>query len=169
MRAVVLSGAGGNFCSGADLKRLIPLYSGARQPEDEWDRRVVEMRKSGRGGFMKDRIVAKPVITAINGIAYAGGCELVLASDIRIASTTAKFALPEISNLGVLPGSGGISRLTRIVGPTWAKWIAMACQTANRHRRSPGRGGHQLPCNSEFRSDAPLTTTRSPAATPERR
>ncbi|MFB9263535.1 enoyl-CoA hydratase/isomerase family protein [Bradyrhizobium erythrophlei] len=113
LRVAVVTGAGDRaFCSGADLKRLIPLYSGARQPEDEWDRRVVEVRKSGRGGFMKERIIAKPVIAAVNGIAYAGGCELVLACDIRIASTTAKFALPEAQR-GIVPGAGSIVRLPR--------------------------------------------------------
>jgi enoyl-CoA hydratase len=113
LRVAVITGAGDRaFCSGADLKRLIPLYSGARQPEDEWDRRVVEMRKAGRGGLMKTRIIPKPVIAAVNGIAYAGGCEMVLACDIRIATTTAKFALPEAQR-GIVPGAGSMVRLPR--------------------------------------------------------
>lgn len=113
LRVAVITGTGDRaFCSGADLKRLIPLYSGARQPEDDWDRRVVEMRKAGRGGLMKERIIAKPVIAAINGIAFAGGCEMVLACDIRIASTGAKFALPEAQR-GIVPGAGSMVRLPR--------------------------------------------------------
>lgn len=113
LRVAVVTGTGDRaFCSGADLKRLIPLYSGARLPEDDWDRRVVEMRKAGRGGLMKDRIIPKPVIAAVNGIAYAGGCEMVLACDIRIATTSAKFALPEAQR-GIVPGGGSMVRLPR--------------------------------------------------------
>lgn len=113
LRVAVVTGAGERaFCSGADLKRLIPLYTGARQPEDEWDRRVVERRRTGHGGLMKDRIIAKPIIAAVNGIAFAGGCELVLACDIRIAATTATFALPEAQR-GIVPGGGAMVRLPR--------------------------------------------------------
>jgi len=113
LRVAVVTGTGDRaFCSGADLKRLIPLYSGARQPEDEWDHRVVAMRKAGRGGLMKDRIIPKPVIAAVNGVAYAGGCEMVLACDIRIATSNAKFALPEAQR-GIVPGAGSMVRLPR--------------------------------------------------------
>jgi enoyl-CoA hydratase len=113
LRVAVITGTGDRaFCSGADLKRLIPLYSGARQPEDEWDHRIVAMRKAGRGGLMKERIIAKPVVAAVNGIAYAGGCEITLACDIRIATTTAKFALPEAQR-GIVPGAGSMVRLPR--------------------------------------------------------
>ena len=65
---------------------------------------------------------------AAQGSCLGVGIELAASCDFRLAAEGVKFALPEISNLGVLPASGGISRLTRIVGPAWAKWIAMACQ-----------------------------------------
>ena len=57
----------------------------------------------------------KPVVAAVNGAAYGGGCELALAADLRLASTKASFCLPEV-RIGSIPGSGGIARLLHAVG-----------------------------------------------------
>lgn len=103
VRVVVLSASGPAFCAGADLKDARPADVG-----------------SVLGGSAR-RITAalddfpKPVIAAVNGPAYGGGCELVLAADIRIASTAASFCLPEL-RIGTLPGSGGTQRLVAAVG-----------------------------------------------------
>lgn len=63
-----------------------------------------------------------PVIAAVNGFALGGGCELALACDFRIASTKAKFGLPEVG-LGIIPGFGGTQRLPRLIGPGMAKQL----------------------------------------------
>jgi enoyl-CoA hydratase len=60
-----------------------------------------------------------PIVCAVNGIAFGGGCELTLACDVRIASSSARFGQPEIK-LGIIPGWGGTQRLPRLIGRTAA-------------------------------------------------
>jgi enoyl-CoA hydratase len=73
--------------------------------------------------------VEKPVILAAQGPCLGLGVEMGSSCDFRFASESATFGLPEIPMLAVLPGSGGVSRLTRLVGPHWAKWVVMAGET----------------------------------------
>ena len=70
--------------------------------------------------------VEKPVILAAQSHCFGVGIEMGVSCDFRLAADTATFCLPEVANIAVLPGSGGISRLTRIVGPHWASWLVMA-------------------------------------------
>ncbi|MFV0244437.1 MAG: enoyl-CoA hydratase/isomerase family protein [Qingshengfaniella sp.] len=113
VRAVVLTGAGDRaFCSGGDLALSLPLLSGARAPENDWDRRFlqddgVNARIAQRGFAMN-----KPVIAAVNGACMAGGMEMLLGTDIRLAVPHARFALPEAAR-GVIPFAGALVRLPR--------------------------------------------------------
>jgi enoyl-CoA hydratase len=69
--------------------------------------------------------VEKPVVMAINGPCLGLGLEMAGAVDFRLASTEARFALPEV-DLGMIAGSGGTSRIVRLCGVGWAKWLGMA-------------------------------------------
>jgi enoyl-CoA hydratase len=115
VRAAVVTGAGDKaFCSGADLGRFIPLMSGARPPEDEWDRRVLADREMLGTGLLRTFDVVKPVIAAINGHAIAGGMELAQGTDLRVASDTAKLGVQEVK-WAIFPGGGSTVRLPRQV------------------------------------------------------
>jgi enoyl-CoA hydratase len=114
LRVAIITGTGDQaFSAGADLGRLIPLMTKSRQPEDEWDRRVLENRGALNGvALLRTYEVLKPIVAAINGFCLAGGTELIQATDIRIASTKASFGLSEVKR-AIIPAGGSIVRLAR--------------------------------------------------------
>jgi enoyl-CoA hydratase len=106
IRAVIVTGAGEKaFVAGADIAELSRM-----RPVDG-----VQVSRAGQATFRFLERMPKPVIAAVNGFALGGGLELALACHIRIASSRAKFGLPEVK-LGIIPGYGGTVRLTRLVG-----------------------------------------------------
>lgn len=116
VKALVITGAGEKaFVAGADISAF-PILT----PK--------QARSSSKHGQIRVtralELLGKPVIAAVNGVAYGGGCEIALACDFIVASETAKFAQPEI-NLAILPGWGGTQRLPRIVGTHKAKELCM--------------------------------------------
>jgi enoyl-CoA hydratase/carnithine racemase len=109
VRAVVLTGAGRAFSAGADIAGFAPrLEAGA----DEADRAFV---RPGQALTRRVELFPKPVLAAVNGLAYGGGLELLEATHLAVASTEATFAKAEI-DLGIIPCFGGTQRLPRIVG-----------------------------------------------------
>ncbi len=117
-RAIVLTGAGERaFCAGADLKER----DGMSEAEWHEQHKIFEAMSYG---IMES---PAPVIAAVNGAAYGGGCELVLAADFAYAATNARFALTEVS-LGIMPGIGATQKLPRVVGPSRAKEILTTAQ-----------------------------------------
>ena len=111
IRAVIITGNEKAFAAGADITELGDIITPAQA--------LVFVERAQRV-FNKIEGLKKPVIAAVSGFAFGGGCELTLACDIRIADESASFALPEIK-LGLLPGGGGTQRLPRIVGLGRAK------------------------------------------------
>jgi enoyl-CoA hydratase len=115
LRVAILTGAGSeDFSAGGDLKRTMPLVTGARQPEDEWDERLMADLRQFTDAILRGFELYKPVIAAVNGNALGGGTEMTNACDLRVAATHAVFGTPE-AKVGLLPGGGSISRLPRQV------------------------------------------------------
>ncbi|MEO8899546.1 MAG: enoyl-CoA hydratase-related protein [Candidatus Dormibacter sp.] len=99
---VVLTGAGPKFfAAGADIS--------------EFGSQGGDNIALGQGLTLDIERSRLPVVAAVNGIAFGGGCELTLACDVRIASSVARFGQPEIK-LGIIPGWGGTQRLPRLIG-----------------------------------------------------
>lgn len=113
VKAVVLTGADGNFSAGADIKEFQFDCFHAKEITDKT-----------LGLYRTIEMMPKPVVAAVNGFALGGGMELVLASDVCLASPEAKFGLPEI-NLGLIPAYG-LSRLPAAVGASRAKEILLS-------------------------------------------
>jgi len=113
LRVAIFTGAGDTaFCVGGDLKLTMPLFTGARQPEDDWDRELVGSPKLFADAILRGLEIYKPIISAINGSALGGGTEMIQATDIRIAAENAVFGTPE-ARVGLLPGGGSLTRLAR--------------------------------------------------------
>jgi len=113
IRVAVLTGAGDeDFCCGGDLGEVIPLWTGAKQPQNPLEERLLNDPLIADKIMLKAEPLYKPVIAAVNGRALGGGTELLQATDIRIAASHAEFALPE-PKVGVVPGAGSMVRLAR--------------------------------------------------------
>ncbi len=105
IRVAILTGAGGTFCSGMDLKGFL---------------RGETPSVPGRGfGGLTEKLPAKPLIAAVEGYALAGGFEMSLACDLIVASETSKFGVPEVKR-SLVAGAGGVIRLPDQVNPRLA-------------------------------------------------
>jgi len=110
LRVGIITGRGGSFCAGMDLKAFLD----GERPELE-----------GRGfGGVTEAPPKKPLIAAVEGFALAGGCELALACDLIVAAEDAWFGLPEVTR-GLIAGSGGLVRLPRRIPPAIALEYAL--------------------------------------------
>src|SRR3989441_10032724 len=103
IRCIVLTGAGERaFAAGADIKEMS-------------DKSPIDMLLGGFENWNRIRRIKKPIIAAVGGYAFGGGCELAMHCDMIVASENAQFGQPEIK-LGVIPGAGGTQRLARTFG-----------------------------------------------------
>lgn len=100
----IIASSGKVFCAGADLKAISAGDAGR-----------LSTKRGGFAGLVK-RVRTKPLIACVNGPALAGGCEIVLASDMVVAAEEAIFGVPEVKR-SLVPAAGGLFRLPRAVGP----------------------------------------------------
>ncbi|MBN6041412.1 crotonase/enoyl-CoA hydratase family protein [Amycolatopsis sp. 195334CR] len=124
IRCCVLTGAGGAFCAGADLKSMARNSPGDAYQRGTWD-------PSSIPGLLKGRRLTKPLIAAVEGPAIAGGTEILQATDIRIAGESAKFGVSE-ARWGLFPMGGSAVRLPRQIPYT----VAAELLLTGRHVRA---------------------------------
>lgn len=131
LKVMLIRATGRYFSSGADLKSdSAPDYP--RTPSG-----IRENHRLNLNGMQRiyDEMehVEKPIVCAIHASCVGGGLEMALSCDFRLASRSAAFSFPE-GLFGVLPASNGVSRLTRICGPHWARWLIMGNQNVDADR-----------------------------------
>jgi enoyl-CoA hydratase/carnithine racemase len=128
LKVMLIRATGRYFCAGADLKEgnagvMKLTATGVRENH----------RVSNRGMhriYDEMEHIEKPIVVAHHAMCVGGGLEMSLSCDFRLAAKSAGYAFPE-GLFGVLPASNGVSRLTRICGPHWARWLIMANKKAD--------------------------------------
>jgi enoyl-CoA hydratase len=125
VRVVILTGAGGYFCAGADLKAMT-----TRPPSDSFESGSFD--PSRIKSLLKGYRLSKPLIAAVEGPAIAGGTEILTATDIRIAGESARFGVSE-ARWGLYPLGGSVVRLPRQLPYT----VAMDLLLTGRHIKAP--------------------------------
>ena len=115
VRVLILTGEGRAFCVGADLN-WFNVEALGREPTPKFRAAAA----GTHGVFDQMEALEKPVIAAINGLCVGGGLEMALSCDLRLAADDARLGLPEL-NAGIIPGSGGCSRLVRLIGAARTK------------------------------------------------
>jgi enoyl-CoA hydratase len=119
LRVMLIRAEGKYFSSGADLNPdAVPDFGGSTLDGRAWYRQKFHTL------FDEIESIEKPLVVAHQGPCLGGALELSLSCDFRLAAASAHYALPEIK-IGAMPSSGGVSRLTRIVGPHWTRWLVM--------------------------------------------
>ncbi|MCA9774525.1 MAG: enoyl-CoA hydratase/isomerase family protein, partial [Myxococcales bacterium] len=114
VRVAVLTGAGGDFCSGADLKMMHGNHE-----DDPWQKRFMDDPDLQWKALLRHHDLRKPLIAAVEGTAVGGGTEILQATDIRVAGEGATFGLTEVK-WGLFPLGGSTARLARQIPYTVA-------------------------------------------------
>lgn len=138
IRVAILTGAGGAFCAGADLKAMTSSHPGDSFEGGGWDLSVIKP-------LLKGFRLTKPLIAAVEGPAIAGGTEILQATDIRVAGESARFGVSE-PRWGLYPLGGSAVRLPRQIPYT----VAVDLLLTGRHIKAPeakeiGLIGHVAP------------------------
>ncbi len=129
IRAMILTGAGTSFCAGGNIKDM-------QQKSDMFAGDPATIEAAYKAGIQRIPkalwAVEVPVVAAINGAAIGAGCDLAMMCDIRVASSTARFA-ESFVKLGIIPGDGGAWFLPRIIGHARASHMALTGSAIDAH------------------------------------
>lgn len=131
LKVLLIRSTGRYFCSGADLRGspdVRPQRTGSGIREN------MRLNLNGMHRIYDEmEHIEKPIVAAHHAMCMGGGLEISLSCDFRLAAKSAAYAFPE-GKFGSLPASNGVSRLTRIVGTHWARWLVMANKPADADR-----------------------------------
>jgi len=153
LRCIVMTGAGEKaFCAGGDLKERNEMTN------EQWQQQHAAFEQKTLA--MMDCPI--PIIAAVNGAAYGGGCELALGADFIYASRNARFAQTE-TRLGIMPGAGGTQQLPRAVGVRRAKELILTAEPFTAEEAYEWGMVNKL-CEQESLMDEALTAARKIAA-----
>ncbi len=125
VRVAILTGAGGNFCAGADLKAMAGGYG-----DDEWTQRSKADPELPFKALLRHYRLEKPLVAAVEGFAVAGGTELLQVCDVRVAAEGAVFGLAEVKR-ALFPIAGSTVRLPRQIPYAWAMDILLTGDTVD--------------------------------------
>jgi enoyl-CoA hydratase len=138
IRVAVLTGAGGAFCAGADLKAMTAQHPGDSFAGGGWDLTRID-------ALLKGRRLTKPLVAAVEGPAIAGGTEILQATDIRVAGESARFGVSE-ARWGLFPLGGSAVRLVRQIPYTLAADVLLTGRHLTaREALDMGLIGHVVP------------------------
>ncbi len=124
LKVMLIRATGRYFCSGADMKSGRDgshIKTSGVQIREQHRLELHGMHRI----YDEMEYIEKPIVVAHHATCVGGGLEISLSCDFRLAAKSARYSFPE-GKFGVLPASNGVSRLTRIVGPHWARYLIMA-------------------------------------------
>ncbi|BFM07849.1 enoyl-CoA hydratase/isomerase family protein [Halioxenophilus aromaticivorans] len=152
LKVMLIRATGRYFCAGADLSDSSPeakkiLRTGVEIRE----RHRLQLHGMHRI-YDEMEHVEKPIVVAHQGPCVGGGLEMSMSCDFRLAAKSASYAFPE-GKFGVLPASNGVSRLTRLVGPHWARYLIMANKPADADRALMMGLAHEVFSDETFEDD----------------
>ena len=150
LKVMLIRATGRYFCAGADLRDR------SDDVEAKSAREIREKHRLHLHGMQRIynemEHIEKPIVVAHQGTCVGGGLELSLSCDFRLAAKSAKYAFPE-GKMGVLPASNGVSRLTRVIGPHWTRYLVMANLPADADRAMTMGLVHEVFPDESFEDD----------------
>jgi enoyl-CoA hydratase len=149
LKVMLVRATGRYFCSGVDLRsgKPSPKTSGSSIRENH-RRETMGMHRI----YDEMEAIEKPIVVAHQGPCVGGGLELSLSCDFRLAASSASYAFPE-GKFGVLPASNGVSRLSRIIGTHWTRYLIMANLSVTAERALIMGLVHEVYPDDTFESD----------------